>query len=211
MPIPSEWDGVGMRAVRVLDISPPPTSLYQEANGNQIAYWALGTRERGAFTVVFEVELSPVDQRIADPDSIPPYDTESDLYTWNTAPTLAVQSDNPEIVGLAKHTVGDETNPYRQARLLHSWVSMLHLRDGSATVYHDALSTYQTRQGDCGNKANLLVALCRALGIPARNIAGLAPVREGRLRERYAFGTASCRVSGGHPRSCPRTTRAMGI
>lgn len=166
MPIPTEWNGIGMRAVRVLDVSPPPTNLYQEANGNQIAYWALGTRERETFKVVFEVELSPVYQWIADPDSIASYDTQSDLYLWNTAPTLAVQSDHPEIIDLAQRIVGDETNPYRRAKLLHSWVSELYLKSGSTTIYSDALSTYQTKGVTAVTKRTCLLRFVELLEYP---------------------------------------------
>lgn len=173
MPIPRNWDSVGMRAVRVVEISPPPTELYQEVNGTQIAHWSLGGRDSRVFKVVFEVELSSVSQQITDIDFIPPYDTGSGLYIRNTAPTLAAQSDNPKLIDLAWQIVESETNPYRQARLLHQWVSNLGLQGESTTANHDALSTYHTRSGDCANRANLFVALCRAIGIPARNVAGI--------------------------------------
>jgi hypothetical protein len=187
MPLPRDWDGIGMRNINITVMSPQPTNIYNGSDGIPISHWLFSARTQHEMKVEFEIELAPIDQRISDPNKILPYDKASDLYKQNTMPALAAQSDNPEIINLARTIVRDETNPYRQAYLIHQWVSKLHLKSGQTTNNCDALSAYKSRIGDCGCYANLFVALSRSLGIPARNISGLAFLEEGKYTN-YPFG-----------------------
>jgi len=174
MPVPRDWDGVGMTGVSVIDISPPPTDRYQEANGNEIAFWQIGDQNSQTYRVVFDVKVQPIYYQI-DPSNIGPYDRTSPLYQRYTQPSTWVQSDHPEIVQQAQAIVGSETNPYTQARLLHRWVAD-NIRSGEAV---DAVTALRTRGGDCAPRAFLLVAFSRALGVPARPVSGLHTAYQG--------------------------------
>ena len=88
-------------------------------------------------------------------------------------PTDFLQSDDPEVIKVAVRVVGEETDPHKAAGKLSDWVY------GSiAKVFTPAVSnasdTLKSLEGDCGEHAALFTALCRASGIPAREVAGLA-------------------------------------
>ncbi len=89
------------------------------------------------------------------------------------AATAFLQSGDPRIRKLAAETVGDETDPYRAACRLNDWVYR-HIRKEFTPAMSNALDTLKSRRGDCGEHAALFVALCRAAGVPAREVAGLA-------------------------------------
>jgi len=88
------------------------------------------------------------------------------------APTERLQSDAPEIAALAREIVGNETNAWRAAKLLNSWVYE-NIEKKFVPSMPNALDTLRGRRGDCGEHAALFVALCRAAGIPAREATGI--------------------------------------
>jgi transglutaminase-like putative cysteine protease len=88
------------------------------------------------------------------------------------SPTAFLQSEAPEIRKQAADVVGGEKDPYKAASLLCAWVYR-HVDKVFTPAMSNALDTLKTRQGDCGEHAALFVALCRAAGIPAREVAGL--------------------------------------
>lgn len=113
---------------------------------------------------------------LVDPERVRPTDASTELYREYTAerpPHLVL---SPEIRGLASSIVGSEANPYRKARLIFAWFDR--------NVAYTATPEYSTipnlseyclreRRGDCGVQAMLFIALCRAVGVPARWQSGL--------------------------------------
>jgi len=89
------------------------------------------------------------------------------------SPTAFLQSEDPKIKRLAADTVGEEQDPYQAAGLLCDWV-FKNIRKEFTPALSNALDTLSTRKGDCGEHTALFVALCRAAGVPAREVAGLA-------------------------------------
>lgn len=87
-------------------------------------------------------------------------------------PDIFIQSDSKEIVDLAKSIIGSKTNSYRAALTINSWVSN-NIEKRYTPEISNALQTFQSGQGDCGEHSVLAVALCRAVGIPARPVSGL--------------------------------------
>jgi transglutaminase-like putative cysteine protease len=154
---------------------PPPTKLYRESNGNLLAYYELTAGEPITVTEVVTVQMSPAGMTYALDETMtwPAYDTESELYQKNTRSTQYAQANHPLIVEQARQIVGAETNPYRMARAIKLWVEAEIAGPGPTA---DALTVLQARQGDCAGHANLFAALCRAVGIPARNVSGLTAI-----------------------------------
>lgn len=175
MPVPREWDGTGMANVKVIDISPPPDDVYEDDIGNRIAFWDTKYRGTTEYVITFELDVSQIQYDI-DPLEIGQYDTESPDYLKYTKTSRWIQSDNEAIIKLAQQIVGNETNPLSQVRLLHHWVSV-NIRGGGEWL--DAVTTLEKRSGECGGHSFIFVALCRALGIPARPVAGLHTAYQG--------------------------------
>jgi transglutaminase-like putative cysteine protease len=170
MPVPRDWDGRGMANVSIMDISPTPDDLYQGSQGNMIAYWDVDYREVQDYSITFSVDLAPI-RVVVDPNSIGSYDQSSPAYQRYTQPSSRIESDHEQIVQLAHQIVGDESNPYRQAQLIHEWVAAN--IEGPGEDGETALSTLEKRNGSCGGHSWLSVALLRSVGIPARAVTGI--------------------------------------
>lgn len=171
MPVPKLWDGVGTREVNVLEISPEPSDIYPDENGNEILYWTRNSYKRQVFSIVFRIRLSPIDQQL-DPAldfSEPVYDLEDQEIAFNLKAEPWLQIYQARIINRAADIAGEETNPVVLAQLMMEWIDT-HIK--STDVQQDALQTLQTREGDCVSKANLFAALMRARGVPARNVSG---------------------------------------
>jgi hypothetical protein len=87
-------------------------------------------------------------------------------------PTADIESEDPAIKTLALQLVGDETDAFKAANLLSTWVyKNLHSTYGKSS--DRATDVLRTREGDCTEHSLLTVALARAAAIPARLVHGL--------------------------------------
>lgn len=84
-----------------------------------------------------------------------------------------IQSDDPAIVAAAKAALGGETDAWKAAQRLESWVHGYIGRKDLATGFASAREVLERKEGDCTEHAVLLAALLRAVGIPSRVVAGL--------------------------------------
>jgi len=87
-------------------------------------------------------------------------------------PSTFAQSDAPEIVKAARTIVGTTTDSFEAACKVQSWV-FRHVRKRGMAAMSNALAVLRKRQGDCSEHSILFVALCRAAGIPARQVVGI--------------------------------------
>ncbi|MBX3027690.1 transglutaminase domain-containing protein [bacterium] len=87
-------------------------------------------------------------------------------------PTMFLQSDQPQVRAAAAAAVDGETDPRSAAERLRRWVHDS-LEQRPAATLPNALQVLQTRAGDCNEHAVLYAALARAVGLPARVVAGL--------------------------------------
>jgi hypothetical protein len=194
LPIPRPWEGNGVVDLKIIRVTPTPTDRYYDPNGTgtEIGYWELSGNGTENIIVEFIVELSLIRHCIDDNRTWPTYDTNSILYQKNTASTPWVQSDHPEVVNLAQEIIGNETNPYQKAKLIFNWVST---EIGGLPIDQppepdgDALLVIQRGTAGCGGYSNLFVALCRAVGIPARSIGVWTPPTDERGLQYFGEGS----------------------
>jgi hypothetical protein len=106
----------------------------------------------------------------------------STLKKW-LKPGMAIQSDNPKIVELAKKLRGAMTDPCAIVTEFNHYVYS-HLQKRNTAVFSNALETLNAGYGDCGEHAVLLTALLRAAGVPARVALGLLYVDS---RKQYLY------------------------
>lgn len=80
------------------------------------------------------------------------------------------------LAGLAAAEVGSAGEPAEVARAVAAWIhDRVAYRSGTTDALDDALVPLLTRAGVCRDFAHLGVALCRAVGIPARYVSVYAP------------------------------------
>jgi transglutaminase-like putative cysteine protease len=115
------------------------------------------------------------------------------------------------IDGVVKETahkiIGDEKSPLKQARLIHNWVSSNMHRDesviGCGTGDVGEILKTGKLGGKCTDINSVFVALCRAAGIPAREMFGIRLGATHKLADysKKAFGSADAqgvaKISGG--------------
>ena len=90
--------------------------------------------------------------------------------------TPYIQSDSPKIQERAAQIVGSAQEGEQKIQELASWVYE-NLEKRPVLGLPDALSTLNTRRGDCNEHASLFAALARASGLPTRMVAGVTFAR----------------------------------
>ncbi len=101
--------------------------------------------------------------------------------TWTTpvaeedlAPEAEIQATAPVLVAQAE-ALHDESSADGAYRMYAFTAQHLSWPSGNRIgADQSALAAYESRVGVCGEFANLMTALCRAAGIPARSISGLS-------------------------------------
>jgi hypothetical protein len=93
-------------------------------------------------------------------------------------PSRYVQSDRKEIIDLARQAVVDTKDAAEAARRIEAFVGKYIENRSMSVGYASAAEVAASRQGDCSEFAVLTAALCRAAGIPAQVVVGVAYVSE---------------------------------
>jgi hypothetical protein len=89
-----------------------------------------------------------------------------------------VQSDNTDIIELAKKVVGSTKDAAVAARKIELFVHD-HISEKDFSIgYATAVDVLESKQGDCSEHAVLTAALCRAAGIPAEVVCGMLYVED---------------------------------
>jgi transglutaminase-like putative cysteine protease len=185
LPVPREWDS--QKAVRIISVEPPPHAEYTDPEfGNRMFFWDFAEEpERPVYSVDLSYRLESFDSRVEiDPERVGAYDESGDLYALYTRSTDHIDI-SPEIQALAREAVGNEDNPYRQAERILDFVveNVRYARNrpdkrvGTRALLNSVAIDEETGerfyQGECVLQAEFFVALCRAVGIPARAVTGM--------------------------------------
>jgi hypothetical protein len=98
-------------------------------------------------------------------------------------PNGFIQSDDAEIVKVARAVGEPIADPWKRCQSLEKWVDE-NMKSSDFTVgFSTAADTIRSRRGDCSEHSVLLTALCRAAGVPSRAAMGLVYVES-----LHAFG-----------------------
>jgi hypothetical protein len=184
IPVPREWDS--QKAVKIISVQPEPHARYVDPEyGNSIFYWDFGKEpEQPSYKVDIKFRLESYEVNVTvDPNRVGSYDKTSKEYVLYTRSTRTIHI-TPKIKELAQEAVGEETNPYLQAERIANFVGKkmrfkrLDFERGRGI---DCLLEYpitdektglEYYEGCCNQYAAFMVALCRAVGIPARCVKG---------------------------------------
>ena len=94
-------------------------------------------------------------------------------------PTTNAQSNNPTIVALANKITAGLTTPYSKAVAIFDWVRNNITYSFYYNTKYGAVGTLAAGTGNCCDHSNLVVALARAAGIPARYQQGYCDFSDG--------------------------------
>ncbi|MBW8038477.1 MAG: transglutaminase domain-containing protein [Planctomycetes bacterium] len=91
-------------------------------------------------------------------------------------PTRFLQSDHKEIIDLARRAVGRTKDAAEAIKKIEAFVAKYIENKSLSVGYASAVEVAASRQGDCSEHAVLAAAMCRAVGIPAQVVVGVAYV-----------------------------------
>ncbi len=163
-----------------------PAPLRDPRSASAITYW-LGPTDAEEFTIptMDNQQAERLDdgtiKLVVRPVPSPaggtfPYEGDDRALLEAVAPTRFLQSDRKEIIELARKAVGDARDAAEAARRIETFVAD-YIDDKNLSVgYASAAEVAASRQGDCTEFAVLTAALCRAVGIPAQVVVGVAYV-----------------------------------
>jgi len=93
------------------------------------------------------------------------------------APNLLINTEDPELVKLAKRAGGHESDPFLLGDKLRKFVGQYVKTKNLNVGFASASEVCRTREGDCSEHGVLLAALGRLNGLPSRVVVGLAYVQ----------------------------------
>jgi len=125
--------------------------------------------ENGKVIVTVEPVAAPAGVRF-------PYQGEDKTILEATKPTRFLESDNKPIIELARRAVGSTKDAAEAARKIEAFVAEYIENKSLSIGYASAAEVADSRQGDCSEFAVLTAAMCRAVGIPAQVVVGVAYV-----------------------------------
>ncbi len=100
--------------------------------------------------------------------------TNSEFLNVETGTYKIIDTDDPEIINLAKKIVGNETRVYYQVNLLYEWLRKNVKYETKNIKYPQSpQQTLETLSGDCDDITYLFLSLARSLDIPAYSIDGI--------------------------------------
>ena len=115
-----------------------------------------------------------------------PYNGRDKTLLEAIRPTRFLQSDRKEIIELARRAIGNTKDAAEAVKRIEAFVAMYIENKNLSVGYATAAEVAASRQGDCTEFAVLTAAMCRAVGIPAQIVMGLAYVDEySGLRDRF--------------------------
>jgi len=169
MASPEPLDNVGSAKSITYNLSPvnQTDSLIISPNDNQ----EVRRMSNGKVILTVEPVVAPTGVRF-------PYKGNDPVAMEALEPTRYVESNEQVIIDLARRAVGNTSDAAEAARRIETFVAD-YVTDKSLSVgYASAVDVAASRQGDCSEHAVLTAALCRAVGIPAQVVTGLAYVSQ---------------------------------
>ncbi len=165
-----------------------PKSLTNLGSIKAITYW-LDPKERADFTIpttdnqraetLSDGKIKLVIRPVAiSKEATFPYTGNDPKLLEAVESTRFLQSDDERIVKMAREAVGDTKDAGEAVKRIEAFVAGYIDNKSLSVGYASASEVASSRQGDCSEFAVLTAAMCRAVGIPAQVVVGIAYVQE---------------------------------
>jgi len=164
-PVPLEKVGSAKSITYHLGPTADANSLTIPSGDNQI----VRPGKDGGLIVTVEPVAAPAGARF-------PYKGKDKTILEAMQPTRYLQSDNKKIIELGHRAIGDTKDAAEAVNKIEAFVAD-YIKNKSLSVgYASAAEVADSKQGDCSEHAVLTAAMCRAVGIPAQVVSGVAYV-----------------------------------
>jgi transglutaminase-like putative cysteine protease len=183
--VPKPLEGPEQRGIQLVSQEPEP--MFEDVRGVKLYRLEnLVPGESYAVSQSYMVDRYSVETKV-NIGRVPAYDTTTKLYKRYTAADPQVPAGSEQAIKVARGVVGGERNPYRQARALYEYL-ISRLEPAPPAGEQDPLRPLETRKADDYSYAILFCALARAVGVPARPVAGylLTPGQDTPVRHYWA-------------------------
>jgi len=107
-----------------------------------------------------------------------PYKGKDKAILEAVKPTRFLQSDDKKIIKLARRAIGNTKDAAEAIKKIEAFVGDYIENKSLSVGYASAAEVADSKQGDCTEHAVLTAAMCRAVGIPAQVVAGVAYVED---------------------------------
>lgn len=109
---------------------------------------------------------------------IPPYDIDFAFYTMSNT---YWPSDNQEVLSILKNILKADDTDMQKLEAIQQWVYSNIKYDGITGSRYGTVQVLHQKYGRCWDKCDVLVTLCRAAHLPARQIAGWVQKMSGHI------------------------------
>ncbi|OFI01330.1 protein-glutamine gamma-glutamyltransferase [Clostridium acetireducens DSM 10703] len=92
-------------------------------------------------------------------------------YSKYTKPEEKIESNNTLILKKSKEITKGSTNPFDKAKKIYAFVNT-YIKYDPLQANKGALNALKTGKGVCEDYADLFIAMCRSVGVPARIVSG---------------------------------------
>ena len=166
---PEPLDNVGSAKSITYHLSPvnQTDSFVIPSNDNQ----SVRQLANGSTIVIVEPVAAPAGTRF-------PYKGRDKIIAEAMQPNRFLQSDRKEVIDLARRAVGRTKDAAEAVKKIEAFVAEYVENKSLSVGYASAAEVAASRQGDCSEFAVLTAAMCRAVGIPAQVVVGVAYVKD---------------------------------
>ncbi|MFA6296863.1 MAG: transglutaminase-like domain-containing protein [Patescibacteria group bacterium] len=149
-------------------ISPTNYEIIKDENNNEYlkyTFYNLSANESRNFNLQYKIKINAVNYDLKN--------CQGNSTNQFLLPEKSVESDNPEIIDLAKSITKNSQNQCQASKDIYNWIGDNISYPGYIPDAKGALWALENKQGDCTEFADLNIALNRADNIPARFVEGL--------------------------------------
>ncbi len=171
---PSDFFTQGFTQSPVISIEQKKKGLVYQVLRQAESAKFITTAEQTVQTTNNDAELSVIVTPITDARGVYPYQGQDpNILPYLEADRWA-QSDDAQLITLASKVVAGSQTSAQAAKMLEIFVRGYISEKNLSVGYASALEVLASKEGDCTEHAVLLVAMLKAVGIPARVATGLA-------------------------------------
>jgi transglutaminase-like putative cysteine protease len=173
LPSITDWESQKIVSTQTANLA-PTSSQVDSFTGTSEDFWEFKSKPARnsslSFTQQYTVKAFQVKLNTEDPVTVE-YNRSNPEYAKYIRADKLIEADNQAIINIARKLAGNESSPYRIARLYYEYVND-YMNYQPIDGIGGALFALKNGYGECGDYAALFVALCRASGIPARPVVG---------------------------------------